>query len=65
MNKGAYIVVVPDIMNSKIKIIGDYEYDPSACVGEGAFGKVYKGLNTKTREIVAIKQMDAGPIRRD
>ena len=52
-------------MNSRTKILGDYEYDSSVCVGEGAFGKVYKGLNTKTREIVAIKQMDAGPIRRD
>ena len=33
-------------MNSRTKTIGNYEYDPSVCVGEGAFGKVYKGLNT-------------------
>ena len=42
-----------------------YEYDTSICIGEGAQSKVYKGFNTKTREIVAIKQIDAGPIRRD
>ena len=42
-------------MNGKIKIIGDYEYDSSVCIGEGAFGKVYKGIHKNTREIVAIK----------
>ena len=42
-------------MNSIIKLMENYEYDPSLCVGEWALGKKYKGLNIKTREVVAIK----------
>jgi len=28
------------------------------CIGKGAFGQVYKGINLDTGEVVAIKQVD-------
>ena len=28
------------------------------CIGKGAFGQVYKGINLDTGEVVAIKQID-------
>ena len=36
-------------------INGSYSYNPSDELGRGAFGSVYKGVNTETNEIVAIK----------
>lgn len=38
--------------------MGDFVWDQSGFLGEGSFGKVYKGKNVKTNEIVAIKCMD-------
>ena len=36
--------------------IGDYVYDKF--LGEGSFGKVYKGCNAQNKEEVAVKQME-------
>ena len=38
--------------------IGDYEYTNDGFLGEGSYGKVYKGKSLKTQEEVAIKVMD-------
>ncbi|EGR31480.1 protein kinase domain protein [Ichthyophthirius multifiliis] len=42
------------------KQTGDYVYDTSrqSLLGEGSFGRVYRGKNIKTGELVAVKQMD-------
>ena len=34
------------------------------CIGRGAYGSVYQGLNMKTGEVVAIKQMTLSNIPR-
>ncbi len=34
-------------------------------MGKGAFGTVFRGLNIKTGEVVAIKQIQKGLIRED
>ena len=33
-------------------------YQLGDCIGKGAFGTVYRGLNSKTGEVVALKQFD-------
>jgi 5'-AMP-activated protein kinase catalytic alpha subunit len=43
--------------NISFKIIGNYKYSSKA-IGKGSFCKVYKGINIKTNEIVAIKKFD-------
>lgn len=41
-----------------VKQIGDFTWDESGFLGEGSYGKVYKGKNAKTGESVAVKCMD-------
>ncbi|CAD8120301.1 unnamed protein product [Paramecium sonneborni] len=41
-----------------MKQIGHYTYDEINCLGQGAYGKVYEGLNTLNNETVAIKKLD-------
>jgi serine/threonine protein kinase len=35
--------------------INDYIIDMDSCLGEGAFGEVYRGTEEKTKKDVAIK----------
>lgn len=37
---------------------GRFEYETDAVIGKGAYGVVYKGLNTLTGEVVAVKVVD-------
>ena len=39
------------------KSIGKYVYNEQNLIGQGAFGKVYSGINTSNKEEVAIKGM--------
>lgn len=34
------------------------QYEKKEVLGEGGFGKVYKGINKETGQMVAIKYMD-------
>ena len=47
-----------------IKIIGNYEYNPSDWLGSGSFATVFKGYHVKTRHPVAIKELDMRKLRR-
>lgn len=44
--------------NDMIKYIGNYSYEMSKCLGEGAFGKVYEGMSMLTQQKVAVKKID-------
>jgi calcium-dependent protein kinase len=48
-----------------LKQIGPYTYDEKTCLGEGAYGKVYKGTDTRTNEKVAIKRLDLAIFEKD
>jgi calcium-dependent protein kinase len=39
-------------------ILGGYKYCEKYCLGQGAFGKVYKGMRMSDNKIVAIKELD-------
>lgn len=41
-----------------VKQIGDFVWDNAGFLGEGSYGKVFKGKNAKTGEPVAVKCMD-------
>jgi serine/threonine protein kinase len=38
--------------------MGNYKFTEKYCIGQGSFGKVYKGNNMTTGREVAIKEMD-------
>lgn len=38
--------------------MGDYVFTEKYCIGQGSFGKVYRGRSLKTGLEVAIKEMD-------
>ena len=38
--------------------MGDYTFTEKYCIGQGSFGKVYRGRNVRTGREVAIKEMD-------
>jgi calcium-dependent protein kinase len=42
----------------KIDIKINYGWNNKDLLGEGSFGKVYKGINTTTGQICAVKHMD-------
>jgi len=39
--------------------MGDYVFTEKYCIGQGSYGKVYKGKNILTGKEVAIKEMDS------
>jgi serine/threonine protein kinase len=41
-----------------IKVIGNYSYQTTHCLGEGVYGKVYEGKDEQSKEHVAIKKID-------
>jgi serine/threonine protein kinase len=45
------------MFSSKIKSLKDgaYEYNESDKLGEGSFAKVYKGIITKNKRVVAVR----------
>lgn len=51
-------------MTSK-KIIGEYEVYLDNIIGTGSFSTVYKGMNTKTGKILAIKEINLKNIRKN
>lgn len=48
-----------------LKQIGQYHYDEAKVLGEGAYGKVYRGIDTRTNEKVAIKRLDLAIFEKD
>jgi serine/threonine-protein kinase ULK2 len=52
-------------MIAQIKQIGDYSYDVRFLLGEGAFGRVYKGQKKGSSEAVAIKKIDLIAFEKD
>ena len=48
-----------------IKVIGNYSYQSSHCLGEGVYGKVFEGVEKETREKVAIKKIDLASLMND
>jgi serine/threonine protein kinase len=48
-----------------IKLIGNYSYQTTHCLGEGVYGKVYEGMERDTKEKVAIKKVDLNTFNND
>ncbi|KAL4460968.1 hypothetical protein ABPG74_016440 [Tetrahymena malaccensis] len=51
--------------NGQVKIIGNYSYNLRHCLGEGAYGKVYEGVEKNTQQTVAIKKLDIRQFQND
>lgn len=47
-----------DMEQEEETVIGGYKYCEKYCLGQGAFGKVYKGMRMSDNKIVAIKELD-------
>jgi len=43
--------------------LGDYEFQYGECLGTGSFAHVYKGYNTVTNSVVAVKEIDFQKLR--
>ncbi|CAK69262.1 unnamed protein product (macronuclear) [Paramecium tetraurelia] len=48
-----------------VRRLGDYQFDTKYLLGEGAFGKVYRGSKLTTNQEVAIKKIDSSMINKD
>ena len=48
--------------NIETKKIGDYQLVVNPCLGQGATGKVFYGVNTINKLKVAVKQIDTTKI---
>lgn len=55
----------PKQIAKKPLAIGDYTYNSSKLLGEGAFGKVYEGQNVKNKQKVAIKIINLKQLPKD
>lgn len=46
-------------MDEEVEIqMGDYVFTEKYCIGQGSYGKVYRGRNIRMGREVAIKEMD-------
>jgi len=45
-------------MYGRVQKEGIYQWESRKFIGEGSFGKVYKGINVKTKEDIAVKVLD-------
>ena len=45
--------------------IGQFEVDPNDLLGQGGFGRVYRGRDTTTGAILAVKEQDPRQVSRD
>ena len=50
---------------SEIKKINKYHFNPTSVLGQGSFGKVFKGVNSENGKIVAIKMINKKMIIND
>ena len=48
-----------------VKVIGNYSYHTSRCLGEGVYGKVFEGSETGSQEKLAIKKIDLATFTND
>lgn len=51
--------------NSETKKIDKYHFQLSSVLGQGSFGKVFKGKNTENGQMVAIKMIEKKQIQND
>jgi len=52
-------------MSESLKMIGKYSFNPEDLLGQGSFGKVFRGKNTENNKSVAIKMIDKKIIMKD
>ncbi|CAD8193869.1 unnamed protein product [Paramecium octaurelia] len=52
-------------LEQSLRRLGDYQFDTKYLLGEGAFGKVYRGSKVTTNQDVAIKKIDSSMINKD
>ncbi|CAD8133096.1 unnamed protein product [Paramecium pentaurelia] len=52
-------------LEQSLRRLGDYQFDTKYLLGEGAFGKVYRGNKLTTNQEVAIKKIDSSMINKD
>jgi serine/threonine protein kinase len=53
-----YQTEVPDPTDENIRKIGNYTFNRRICIGQGSFGKVFKGADLLTGQKVAIKRIE-------
>nr|XP_017233736.1 PREDICTED: serine/threonine-protein kinase CDL1-like [Daucus carota subsp. sativus] len=52
------VKIVPQVYTFRELAAATENFHPELQLGEGGFGRVYKGKDTRTNEIVAVKQLD-------
>ena len=51
--------------NEPMGVVGDIDWSRGELIGEGAYGKVFTGLNLRTGEMMAVKCLSLGSRRRE